>query len=286
MKNGKVHFIKDIIISLLAAFIAAININTFINDGNIVPSGFSGIALLITRLADKYSFFCPSYSVLYIALNIPAVILVMKTVGKKFTIISLIDVVFTSIFVGILPKFHITNDFLLAAVFGGIINGFSNSLVLAADGSGGGIDFITIYAAKKYKKSFWNEAMLINATIIAIAALAFGLEAALYSIIYQFVCTQVINFADSRYKRSSLIIISEKSEEICNAVYRDFHHTVTIWQGVGGYTSSNRRVLYTVCGQYETNALVTKILSIDPKAFVNVTQSQKVIGNFHEKPFY
>ena len=286
MKNGKVHFIKDIIISLLAAFIAAININTFINDGNIVPSGFSGIALLITRLADKYSFFCPSYSVLYIALNIPAVILVIKTVGKKFTIISLIDVVFTSLFVGILPKFHITNDFLLAAVFGGIINGFSNSLVLAADGSGGGIDFITIYAAKKYKKSFWNEAMLINATIIAIAALAFGLEAALYSIIYQFVCTQVINFADSRYKRSSLIIISEKSEEICNAVYRDFHHTVTIWQGVGGYTSSNRRVLYTVCGQYETNALVTKILSIDPKAFVNVTQSQKVIGNFHEKPFY
>ena len=286
MKNGKLHFIKDIIISLLAAFIAAININTFINDGNIVPSGFSGIALLITRLADKYSFFCPSYSVLYIALNIPAVILVMKTVGKKFTIISLVDVVFTSLFVGILPKFHITNDFLLAAVFGGIINGFSNSLVLAADGSGGGIDFITIYAAKKYKKSFWNEAMLINATIIAIAALAFGLEAALYSIIYQFVCTQVINFADSRYKRSSLIIISEKSEEICNAVYRDFHHTVTIWQGVGGYTSSNRRVLYTVCGQYETNALVTKILSIDPKAFVNVTQSQKVIGNFHEKPFY
>ena len=241
---------------------------------------------MITRLADKYSFFCPSYSVLYIALNIPAVILVMKTVGKKFTIISLVDVVFTSLFVGILPKFHITNDFLLAAVFGGIINGFSNSLVLAADGSGGGIDFITIYAAKKYKKSFWNEAMLINATIIAIAALAFGLEAALYSIIYQFVCTQVINFADSRYKRSSLIIISEKSEEICNAVYRDFHHTVTIWQGVGGYTSSNRRVLYTVCGQYETNALVTKILSIDPKAFVNVTQSQKVIGNFHEKPFY
>ena len=286
MKNGKVHFIKDIFISLLAAFIAAININTFINDGNIVPSGFSGIALLITRLADKYSFFCPSYSVLYIALNIPAVILVMKTVGKKFTIISLVDVVFTSLFVGILPKFHITNDFLLAAVFVGIINGFSNSLVLAADGSGGGIDFITIYAAKKYKKSFWNEAMLINATIIAIAALAFGLEAALYSIIYQFVCTQVINFADSRYKRSSLIIISEKSEEICNAVYRDFHHTVTIWQGVGGYTSSNRRVLYTVCGQYETNALVTKILSIDPKAFVNVTQSQKVIGNFHEKPFY
>ena len=286
MKNGKVHFIKDIFISLLAAFIAAININTFINDGNIVPSGFSGIALLITRLADKYSFFCPSYSVLYIALNIPAVILVMKTVGKKFTIISLVDVVFTSLFVGILPKFHITNDFLLAAVFGGIINGFSNSLVLAADGSGGGIDFITIYAAKKYKKSFWNEAMLINATIIAIAALAVGLEAALYSIIYQFVCTQVINFADSRYKRSSLIIISEKSEEICNAVYRDFHHTVTIWQGVGGYTSSNRRVLYTVCGQYETNALVTKILSIDPKAFVNVTQSQKVIGNFHEKPFY
>ena len=78
MKNGKVHFIKDIFISLLAAFIAAININTFINDGNIVPSGFSGIALLITRLADKYSFFCPSYSVLYIALNIPYAVTILQ----------------------------------------------------------------------------------------------------------------------------------------------------------------------------------------------------------------
>ncbi|MGN1399022.1 MAG: YitT family protein [Erysipelotrichaceae bacterium] len=286
MKKDSLHFLKDALIALFAAFVAAVNINSFINDGNIVPAGFSGIALLTTRLADKYNFFCPSYSFLYIALNIPAVILVMRTVGKKFTVISLIDVVFTSVFVAVLPKFHITNDFLLAAVFAGIINGFSNSLVLSADGSGGGLDFITIYAAKKYKKSFWNEAMLINATIISIAAFAFGLEAALYSIIYQFVCTQVISFADSRYKRSSLIIISEKSEEICAAVYRDFHHTVTIWQGVGGYTSSNRKVLYTVCGQYETNALVGKILLIDPKAFVNVTQSQKVIGNFHEKPFY
>lgn len=285
MKTEQKQFIKDILISLFAAFIAAVNINTFVNDGGIVPAGFSGIAMLMTRIADKYSFPCPSYSFLYILFNLPAVLLVIKTVGKKFTVISLVDVVFTSVFVAILPKFSLTTDFLLAAVFAGIINGISNSLVLSSDGCAGGLDFITIFAAKKYKKSFWNEAMLINATIMCVAALFFGLEAALYSIIYQFVSTQVISYADSRYKRSSLIIISDKSDDICRAVYADFHHTVTIWQGVGGYTASNRKVLYTVCGQYETNALVSRILQIDPSAFVNVTQSQKVVGKFHEKPF-
>lgn len=285
-KNDRMIFIRDILLAIVAAFIAALNINSFVHCGNTIPSGFSGLAVLIERLGIKYGFETPGYSILYLVFNIPALILVVTAVGKRFTFISLIDVVLTSFFVEILPYFDITEDLLLAGVFGGILNGISNSLMLMADGCGGGLDFISIYAANKFKKSFWNEAMMINALMICISGVIFGWDAALYSIIYQFVNTQVVNYYDNRYKRSCLIIITQKTDEVCKAIYEDFHHTVTILQGVGGFTQENRKVLYTVCGQYETNRLIRKIMSLDDKAFINITHSQRVIGNFHEKPYY
>lgn len=286
MHNNKLTLLRDITFSLVAAFLMAINLNSFVHDGNIVPCGFSGLAVLITRIGNKFNFETLSYSVLYLLFNLPATILVIRNVGKRFTFISLIDVVMTSVFVKIIPYINITDDLLLAAVFGGILNGLSNSLVLVGEGCGGGLDFISIYAAKKFKKSFWNEAMVLNAIMISIAGLLFGWEAALYSIIFQFVNAQVLNYADNRYKRSCLVIITEKTDEVCQAIYKDFHHTVTILNGIGGFTQEERKVLYTVCGQYETNNLVEKILSLDSKAFINITHSQRVIGNFHEKPFY
>ncbi len=286
MKNNKFILIKDIFLTVLAAFIMAFNLNSFVHDGNITPCGFSGLAVLITRIGAKFNFKTPSYSILYLLFNLPATILVIKTVGKRFTFISLIDVVLTSVFVKILPNINITDDLLLAAVFGGILNGLSNSLVLIGEGCGGGLDFISIYAAKKFKKSFWNEAMFLNALMICIAGILFGWETALYSIIFQFVNTQVLNYTDNRFKRTCLVIITQKTNEVCQAIYKDFHHTVTIMDGIGGFTQEPRKVLYTVCGQYETNNLIEKILSLDPKAFINITHSQRVIGNFHEKPFY
>ncbi|MDO4377526.1 MAG: YitT family protein [Erysipelotrichia bacterium] len=286
MKNNKFILIKDIILTVLAAFIMAFNLNSFVHDGNITPCGFSGLAVLITRIGTKFNFKTPSYSILYLLFNLPATILVVKTVGKRFTFISLIDVVLTSVFVKILPNIKITDDLLLAAVFGGILNGVSNSLVLIGEGCGGGLDFISIYAAKKFKKSFWNEVMFLNALMICIAGVLFGWESALYSIIFQFVNTQVLNYTDNRFKRTCLVIITQKTNEVCQAIYKDFHHTVTIMDGIGGFTQEPRKVLYTVCGQYETNNLIEKILSLDPKAFINITHSQRVIGNFHEKPFY
>ena len=166
--------LKEIFFSALAALIAAINIRTFIHSGNIVPGGFSGLSLLITRLAASKGVTL-SYSVLYLLFNIPCVLLVFKFVGKRFTIISLIDVVLSSILSSVIPECFITDDMLLIAVFGGIVNGISGSCVLMANACGGGTDFISIYFAKKKQKSVWNETLVFNALLILLAGFYFTL---------------------------------------------------------------------------------------------------------------
>jgi len=212
-------------------------------------------------------------------------IFVYKHIGKHFITTSMIYVLFSSFVVDFIPTFNITKDLLLIAVFGGIVNGCANSLVLNANGCGGGMDFITVYFGKIKHMSVWNYSFLFNVGIISISGLLFGWDSALYSIIYQFVSTQVIKMFDSRFKRISFFIITEKPEEVIEEIYIQLNHSVTILDGVGSYSHENKKVLYTVVGEYEQRRLVEIISRIDPKAFINIMSSKKVVGNFHEKQY-
>lgn len=285
MKVDK-RLIQNLLLAVLSAVIAALNLNSFVHYGNITPAGFSGMALLLVRIFNQYFDITLSYSILYMLFNLPAVILVVRYVGKQFTLISLVGVVLTSVFVGVFPYFRITEDLLLNAFVGGVISGISSSLVIMADGCAGGIDFISIYFAKRFKKSFWNESLIVNAILLLLAGLFFGWEASLYSIVFQFTSTQVVKNADNRFKRNAFIIITDKVEEICHEIHTKLNHSATILEGVGYATGKNKKVIYTICGHYETNMLLDIIEHHDPKAFINISDSQRVVGFFNEKPFY
>lgn len=269
----------------MAALLAAGNLNSFVAAGDLMPGGFSGLALLISRIAGRQWGITLNYSVLYILFNIPGVILAFKAVSPRFTAVSLIDVVMTSVFVAILPSFTITKDMLLISVFGGIINGLSSAAVLEANACGGGTDFISIYFAKKYRKAMWNYMLLFNVALLMITGFLFSWTAALYSIIFQFVSTQVVNYFDTRYKRSCFFIVTSKPEEITAEVVKQLNHSVTELSGIGGFTHKQRMMLYTVCGDYEVNRLTKIIMDIDPQAFVNVIKSTRITGNFNQRPF-
>ena len=187
--------------------------------------------------------------------------------------------------VEIIPSFEITNDPLLVSVFGGIVSGAACSLVLRGNACCGGTDFISIYFAKQKQKSVWNEIFFVNVVMLIISGLLFTWESALYSIIFQFVNTQIVNTFDNRYKRSNFIIISDKAQEIAHTIYIKYHHSVTLFDAIGGYTNTKKTVLYTIVGEYEANSLISTILEIDPKAFITIDNNQRLVGNFHEKPF-
>ena len=162
MKNIDRRFIIRILLAILAGLVAAVNINSFVAAGNLVPGGFSGLSLMIIRIAKTTFNIDLNYSTIYLLFNIPCTLLVYKSIGHQFTFVSLIDVVVTSLFVEIIPIIYVTDDVLLISVFGGILGGISGALMLLADGCGGGMDFVAIYYAKKKQKSMWNTILLMN----------------------------------------------------------------------------------------------------------------------------
>ena len=284
VNSEKITF-RNLILAVLSGVVAAFNLKVFVNAGNLTPGGISGMAILIERLSGRYLPITLQYGLLYMLLNIPGIIVIYKTLGKRFTLISLIDVVLTSALVGVFPKMDITDDLLLIAVFGGLLTGISDALILEAGGCGGGTHFWAIYFSRKYQKSMWNAVLVLNALLLTLSGMFFNWESALYSIIFQFVCTQVVDRYDNRYRRSTFIIITEKPEEIIQSVFDVLHHSVTKFEGKGSYTHETKTVLYTVCGKYEEDILTRTIMEIDPKAFVNIMDSHKVVGNFRQKPF-
>ena len=285
MENNDKITLRSLLLAVLSGLVAAFNLRVFVRAGGLTPAGFSGAAVLLERLSGQYLPFKLSYTVLYILFNIPGTIVIYKTLGKRFTLLSRIDIFLTSTLVNFIPSFEITDDLLLIAVFGGLLNGLSDCLVLESGGCGGGTHFWAIYLSRKYQKSMWNVIMVINTLLLVLSGLLFNWEAALYSIIFQYVATQVIDHYDNRFRRTTFIIITDKPDEITKAIFAALGHSVTKFTGEGTYTHETREVLYTVCGKYEENQLTELIMKIDPKAFVNIMDTHRVVGNFRQKPY-
>ena len=108
----------------------------------------------------------------------------------------------------------LTDDVLLICIFGGIINGFAISLCLLGRATSGGTDFIAVAVSERMNVDAWNYVLLGNAAMLAVAGFLFGWDKALYSIVFQFASTQIVHMLNPRYKRTTLFIISDKSEDI------------------------------------------------------------------------
>jgi uncharacterized membrane-anchored protein YitT (DUF2179 family) len=283
MKNTKKD-IKTLFFIILSALFYSLSIKMFIQAGGLFPGGFSGISVLATRLLSKYASIEIPFALIYISLNIIPTILVYKYVGKRFTIFSVIQYLLVSLFTLILPNINITGDIILISVFGGIVGGFGTSLALGVNASGGGTDFLAIYVANKLKRETWSTVMAGNVVILMIAGLFFGWDKALYSIIYQFVYSQVVSARHLRYKHVTLIIITEHPDPVMEKIYATLRHGITKLWGEGGYSHQAKSVLYMVVNEFEVEDVIEACTSVDPKVFISVNKTEQVIGNYFQKP--
>lgn len=287
MNRSRKHKHRDIITLLcviIAAGISAINIKTFVNAGGLFPGGFNGLTVLIQRICSTYFDFEIPFSIVNYALNAIPAYIGFKMVGKKFTMYSIIMIILTGIFVDIIPASNITEDILLVSIFGGIFNGVALSIALRGNASSGGTDFISMWISKRTGQSAWNLVMGINAVMLIIAGAMFGWDKALYSIIFQFCSTQIINTYHTRYKRMTMFIVTSQPEVIIPIIQHSTHHGVTQLEGIGTYSGKPRTLLYTVVNTAEVKPLMNTIKEVDQTAFVNVTKTEQVEGRFYLEP--
>lgn len=280
----KIRDVIRVVCVVCASFISAMNINSFVSEGGLFPGGFNGITVFIQRVGLDFFNVSLSFSVVNIALNAIPAIIGYRMIGKKFTIYSCVMIFLTGFFVDLLPTIPITEDVLLIAVFGGIINGVAVSIALMGRASSGGTDFIAMALSTKLNVPTWNYILGLNAVILVAAGYLFGWDKALYSIFFQFCSTQVVNGMHKRYKQMTLFIVTERPDEIIPKIMELTHHGVTRLEGVGGYSNEPRTMLYTVISHDEVKKVRKAVMEIDGHVFMNVTKTDQVSGRFYQEP--
>jgi len=280
---------KRLFLVVLAGALMAFNIKTFVHAGGLIPGGFNGLSLLLQQICLRFGNFHLPFSLpLYILNAVPAAVC-FKFIGKKFTLYSVLSIGVTGLLADWMPSMFIEiiqlHDSLLAAVFGGVLNGLSIALCLYADATTGGTDFIAIFISERYHKDAWHYIFMGNCVILAVAGFLFGLDKALYSIIFQFATTMALGVLYRNYQQRTLFIITNKPELIYSVINEKTHHGATCFEGFGSYEKKSRTLLYSVVTASQVKTLIHAIREIDEEAFINVLKTDQLNGRFYQRPF-
>ena len=273
-----------ILVIVVASLIMALNINTFVHTGGLLPGGATGLTLLIREIFGKYFGINVPYTAINIIINSIPVYIGFKYIGKKFTLLSCGFIILTGILTDFLPTYVITQDVLLISVFGGLINGTAISICLLMDATSGGTDFVAIYLSEKRGIDSFNVMLAVNACILIAAGLLFGWDKALYSIIFQFTSTATIHVLYRKYQQVTLFIVTNKPDEVCSAISKISNHGATVLEGEGSYQHCERNVVYSVVSGSESGRVVGAVRETDPAAFINLIKTDRVFGRFYHRP--
>lgn len=289
MQNSSVnlrHEARRMSCAIIAAVIFAVNIKTFVRAGGLYPSGFNGVTLLVQQIGTQFFGIAIPFSLINLPLNAIPAFISFKYLGPKFTVSSCCVVVLTSLLTDFIPSQPITYDPLLISIFGGLINGLAASLCLIGNTSGGGTDFIAILVSEKRGRDIWNYILAGNAVLLTVAGLLFGWDAALYSIIFQFTCTQTIQILHQRYKKHTLFIVTRHPAKVYEEIKNFTHHSATQFTRKGCYSQDELTLLYSVVSREEAKLLIKKVKEVDPSAFINIIKTDYINGRFYHRTDY
>jgi len=262
------------IISLGSA-LCAVAINGILVPREFLSGGFTGVALVILYLLPALPL-----GGIYLLLNVPLFVLGWKFVGLRFFLYSIAGMI---IFSGALEVIKVTlplQDKLLSALLAGIITGAGSGIILRSLGSAGGTDILSVILLKRFSIRLGSTILAFNSIILAAAAILFSLERALYTLVYLYVSSYVINLVVTGLsQRKAVHIISPRWEEISLEIMEKIGRGVTITKGRGGYTGREMQILYTVVNFRELSRLKQIIRRVDPDAFVVFTDTLEVMGH-------
>ena len=171
---------------------------------------------------------------------------------------------------------------LLLAITGGLVTGYGAALCLKGGGSSGGMDIISNYLAVKKRIPFTKYQFMVDLTIIISSSLI-SVENVLYTIVRLIVYMKVLQAVYQTYQTTRIEIITDRCDELKKALLENFGHGLTIYDAVGGYTNTPKKVIEIYVNNFETPEYLSTISEVDPKAFVITTKVKTLTGNYNQK---
>ena len=270
---------KNLLLIFLGTSLAVLAMKGFMIPNRFMDGGITGISILLHEI------FHINISFLVIILNVLFVYLGYKRIGKTFAVQTCIAVMLLSVGLVFIDINPITHDKLLIAIFGGILMGTGVGLVIRGGGVIDGAEVIAVFTGRKTGFSNSEIIMLINTIIFAVAALQFGLETAMYSIITYFTASRATNYiVDGIEEFTAMNIICSQPEEIKNLLVNDLGKGITVYKGEKGYlpgsfeVKTSADIIVTIITRLEIKQIQDAVLSIDPKAFIYVQSIKEAAG--------
>lgn len=269
------------LIPLLAgSLLMSLSVNLFLVPLKLAEGGVVGVGILLF-----YRFGIPLW-VTTLLLNIPIMALGVRVKGWKILWRSLVGVAAFSGFLALTAGMPaVTNQTVLAIVFGGVTMGVGLGLVFRSGGTTGGTDILAIVAQQKFGFSVGTMAMAVDALVLVGAGFAFSAEAAMWAAITLTISSKVVDLVqEGFYAAKGITIITGEPQAIARVILDEIGRGVTIMPGVGAFTGQPRSVLYTVVQRGELTRIKQIAYKIDPRAFVVVADVHEVLGEGFRDP--
>jgi uncharacterized membrane-anchored protein YitT (DUF2179 family) len=256
------------------SIICAVAVNAILVPLEFFGAGFTGIALLAHYLIPS-----APIALIYFLLNLPVFILGWNYVGRRFFLYSIPGMIIFSAALG-LVNFHLPiEDKILAAILAGIIMGAGSGIILRSLGSAGGLDILSVIFLRLFSIRLGTTILVFNVAILVAGAVLFSLERALYTLIYIFINSNIVNLVVMGLsQRKAVIIISRHWEEISKEIMVKMRRGVTILNARGAYTNKEQNVLYTIITFRQVSHLKRIVRDIDPDAIIVVNDTLEVMG--------
>ncbi|WP_249168673.1 YitT family protein [Alkaliphilus sp. B6464] len=262
---------------ILGNLLCSIAINGFFIPNKLLSGGVGGVSIMIYYLTQ-----IPTGLLIFL-INIPIFLIGMRIVDKEFAAYSFISMFCLSFLMEIttgINKHIVLDDIILAAIFGAILNGIGMGILFRSRVSQGGLDIIAAIFKKKYSINVGTGLMLFNTVIVAVASTLFGLKPAMYTLIAMYVAYQVVDkVQEGLNQKKNVMIVSDKAEVMAEVIMDKLNRGVTFLQAEGGYSKSNKKVIYCILTTTQIAKLKEIIEEHDPKAFMAIQGIQEVQGS-------
>ncbi len=278
-KPGFSENLQDVCFIVFGVVIASFALKEFLVPNHFFDGGITGLSLLVHEL---YHF---NLAVVIVVFNLPLVIISYFSVGKSFAFKTFASVVLLGLCLFLLPGYPLTSDKLLISIFGGVFLGIGIGLVMRAGAALDGIEVLALYTLKKTSFTITEIILGINILIFTIAAMKFGIETALYSILTYFAATRSIDYVvEGLQAYTGVTIISGESEAIKYELVNNLGRGITVYKGERGFLPGNFEVsadvdiIFTVITRLELRKLNNLVHNVDPKAFVFASTIKEASG--------
>ncbi len=271
---------KNFLLLAVAGMINAVGVTIFLAPVKLYDSGVSGTSMLLSQITPEWM----NLSFFLLIINIPLFIYALKRQGIVFTIYAIYTVAIYSLgawlITDVLPvDVSIASplagsDLLLCALFGGIISGLGSGLAIRFGGAMDGVEVMAVIFAKRLGITVGSFVMIYNVVLYITCGLVMkSWILPLYSIVTYMGALKTVDFIVEGFDRAkSVMIVTEKPEEVCRQLSDEFEEGMTLLDAKGYYSGSHKTLVILILNRFQIGRMKDITHSVDPSAYISITE--------------